>query len=79
MYEVGQFLNNEFEVGRNAATIEIMAIWIDPDDQEVYYLVKCRSVEEDHGHMMRNAWYYEDEVDLVCEAHLDKYFEIVEA
>lgn len=79
MYEVGQFLNNEFEVGRNAATVEIMAIWIDPDDQEVYYLIKCRSVAEDHGHLMRNSWYYEDEVDLVSEAHLDKYFEIVEA
>jgi hypothetical protein len=79
MYEIGQFLDNQFEVGRNAVTVEIMAIWIDPDDQETYYLVKCRAVADDHGHMMYSSWYYEDEVDLVSEAHLYKYFEIVEA
>lgn len=79
MYEVGQFLNNEFEVSRNAATVEIMATWVDPDDNENYYIVKCRSIAEDHAERMYNAWYYEDEVDLVSEAHLYKYYETVEA
>lgn len=76
MFEVGQFLNNEFEVSRNAATIEIMAVWVDPDDEEVYYLVKCRSVARNSDNLMYSSWYYEDEVDLVSEAHLDKYYEL---
>lgn len=78
MFEVGQILTNDFEVSRNAVTIEIKATWIDDDDAEVYYVVKCIDVARDHEHNMFSSWYYDDEVDLVSEAHLDKYYNIVE-
>lgn len=79
MFEVGQLLTNDFEVSRNAVTIQIRAVWVDDDDDEVYYVVKCLVVADDHGHNMYNSWYYEDEVDLVSEAHLDKYYQIVQS
>lgn len=79
MFEVGQRLTNYIEVSRNAVIVEVMSIWVDPDDGDVYYLIKCREIEDDHGHNMFNAWYYDDEVDLVSEAHLDKYYQIVKS
>jgi arginine/lysine/ornithine decarboxylase len=74
MYEVGQFLTNAFEVNSgNAVVIEIMATFVDEDDER-YYVVKCRR-NGNSGH----SWYYEDELDLLSEAHLYKYYELVEA
>lgn len=74
LFQLNQLLTNEFEVSRNAVTIKIMSTWIDPDDSVVYYIVKCIDVARDGEKMLSGAWYYEDEVDLVCEAHLDKYY-----
>ena len=78
MYTVGSKFSNQIEVSYNAVVVEIMQTWIDPDDGEIYYVIKCREAAEDHGNRMYNAWFYEDEIALVNEYRLDKYYELVE-
>lgn len=75
MYEIGQLLTNAFEVNSGSAVVvEIMAIFVDAEDDETYYIFKCRQ----HGNS-GHSWYYEDEVDMKSEGFVCKYFERVEA
>lgn len=77
MYEVGCLLTNAIEVSSKAVTVEVMHRWVDPEDDDVQYIIKCRKVDRLTGVNSMGAWYYEDELDLVCEFHLDKYYERV--
>jgi hypothetical protein len=49
-----------------------MDIFYDTEDDEINYIVKCR---ENRGPW---SWYVKDELDLKSEAHLDKYWQLVE-
>lgn len=71
MYEVGTLLTNDWEVSEDTAiVVEIMQVYVDEDDDR-YYVIKCREQESNHG------WMWVDDVDFECEAHLDKYYRLV--
>ncbi len=73
-YEKGQLLTNAFEVNEGSAVvIEIVDIFTDTEDDDYpYYICKCRK----HGNT-GFSWYYEDEVVLLDEGFLYKYFSLV--
>lgn len=70
-FSVGTTLDNAIECSdpKHPWVVEVMGTWIDPDDREFYYIIKCiESPTYQHG------WYYEGEVNLVSHFSLDKYF-----
>jgi hypothetical protein len=79
-YKIGDFLTNTGEVFNNAVIVEIMHIWRDPDDGEMNFIVKCRGHRkvlmdaEGRWAGMSTPWYFEDELKLLNEFTLDKYF-----
>lgn len=78
-YEIGDFLTNDQEVSHNAVVAEIMVIWEDPDDGEVNYIIKCRKItnvlKNEEGVYQGNfPWFSEDELKLVNEFTLEKYY-----
>jgi hypothetical protein len=76
VYKVGDIFNNAWEVGPDnyPIDVEIMHVWID-EDEEVYYIIKCRAVGLDNNGRRAGAWLWEDDVDLVSHGHLEKYYE----
>ena len=72
MFHEGQRLTDDIEVSAGEeVTIEIMSVWTDSEDNENYYIVKCREMGEKIGR------YWLDDVDMVSEWHLHKYWELV--
>jgi hypothetical protein len=53
--------------------IEILGGFNDAEDGISYYIVKCRGTSLD-----KQGWYYEDEVILVSDSFLYKYFERID-
>jgi hypothetical protein len=51
--------------------IEILASFYDAEEDQNYYIIKCREAEGVWG------WYTQDELDLRSTQHLEKYWEIV--
>lgn len=75
-HSVGDLFNNAWEVSDYAITVEIMAVWVDEeDDNEVHYIIKCREVTPDKYGKRVGAWMWEEDVDLVSHGHLEKYYE----
>lgn len=70
-FAVGTTLDNAIECSdpKHPWVVEVMGTWIDPDDHELYYIIKCiESPVYQHG------WYYEGEIDIISHYSLDKYF-----
>lgn len=78
MYEnvqQGDMFTNDRETSMYSSdVIEILGGFTDSEDGIAYYIVKCRGTTR-----QKQAWYYEDEVVLVSDGFLYKYFDRVEA
>lgn len=70
----GDLFTNSFELSMHEEDIvEVLGGFNDPEDGIAYYILKCRGTS-----LQKQGWYYEDEVILVSDAFLYKYFERVE-
>jgi hypothetical protein len=70
----GELFTNDWETGMHESDIvEILGGFNDPEDDIAYFIVKCRGTTR-----QKQAWYYEDEVILLADGFLYKYFERVE-
>jgi len=77
MYEnvqKGDKFTNDFELGMHEEDIvEVLGGFNDPEDGIAYYILKCRGTRRE-----KQGWYYEDQVVMLDEGFLYKYFERVE-
>lgn len=70
----GDLFTNSFELSMHEEDIvEVLGGFNDPEDGIAYYILKCRGTS-----LQKQGWYYEDEVILVSDGFLYKYFERVE-
>lgn len=76
MYDVqkGDKFTNSWELTMHEEDIvEVLGGFNDPEDGVAYYILKCRGTS-----LEKQGWYYEDEIVLVSDGFLYKYFERVE-
>lgn len=71
----GDKFTNSWELSMDEEDIvEVLGGFDDPEDGISYFILKCRGTS-----LKKQGWYYEDEVILVSNGFLYKYFERVEA
>jgi hypothetical protein len=81
LYEVDSMFNNSFETTYNSIRVEIVHTWLDPEDKERYYIIKCREVFDElrsgNGgyNLAYSPWMLVDDIKLVDGFYLYKYFE----
>jgi hypothetical protein len=71
-FTIGAHLDNAIEISdpSHPWVIEVMQTWVDPDDKDLYYIIKCiESPRYQHG------WYFEGQVEILSHQFLDKYFQ----